>query len=93
MKRPMLLLFVILVVLVSCRTEHFVTPEPVNLGPSVQMLFDSRPKDELFQVKDVKDVADIVDNSATYLMAWELWESYALSLEDYIVFVRDVVSR
>jgi len=93
MKKILFLFLLVLAVLVSCRTEYYADPEPVDLAPSVQLLFDSRPKDELFKVKEVKTFSDAVDNSATYLMAWQLWETYAISLEDYLKILRDASSK
>jgi len=80
-----------LVLLVSCRTPVAESKEPVDLRPSMQLLFDSRPKDsEIRIVEDVKTLDDIIDNSASYLMAWELWEVYAESLEQYIKKIGDM---
>lgn len=93
MKKAAILFMILMFVLISCRTEYYADPEPIDLGPSVEMLFDSRPKDELFKIKEVKTYSDAVDNSATYLMAWQLWESYAISLEDYLKIIRDTVSK
>lgn len=86
--KVVLWLLCVLLLLVSCKSSEPVQPEPVDLTPSINMLFDSRPKNEdLRIVEDVKTIDDIIDNSATYLMAWELWESYAYSLEDYIDYI------
>ena len=94
MKRKTLLLalLALLLVMVSCtHTETiYVQPEPIDLTPSMQVLFDTRPRDEDIKIiEDVKTLDDIIDNSAAYLMAWELWETYALSLEDYIKYIGD----
>lgn len=88
MKKILILILFAMLVLVSCRTVT-AEPEPVDIGPAVQLLFDARPDDSSFRIKDVNNFADAVENSATYLMAWELWENYAISLEDYLKILRD----
>lgn len=84
-KAWILALFLCACVLVSCATPVADQKEPVDFKPSIQMLFDARPDNSQLRIKDVLTLEDIVDNSATYLKAWNLWESYALSLEDYLV--------
>ena len=84
-KAWILALFLCAYVLVSCATPVADQKEPVDFKPSIQMLFDARPDNSQLRIKDVLTLEDIVDNSATYLKAWNLWESYALSLEDYLV--------
>ena len=78
-------LFLCACVLVSCATPVADQKEPVDLKPSINMLFDARPDNNNFRFKDVLSLDDVIDNSAEYLKAWNLWESYALSLEDYLV--------
>jgi len=78
---------VLLIVLSSCRSTEVVAvdPEKPDLAPSMQMLFDARPDNEqLHIVTDIQTLDDVVMNSAEYLKAWQLWESYAMSLEEYI---------
>lgn len=81
-----------LLLLVSCKTTPVAEQkEPVDLKPSINMLFDTRPRNEDIRiVEDVQTLDDIIDNSAAYLMAWELWEVYAESLEQYIVKIGDL---
>ena len=89
--KTVLWLVLALLVLVSCKTPVAEQKEPVDFKPSMQILFDSRPKDsEIPIVEDVKTLDDIIDNSASYLMAWELWEVYAESLEQYIQKIGDM---
>lgn len=91
-KKWILWLLCVLLLLVSCKTAPVTEQkEPVDLKPSITMLFDTRPKDENFKIiEDVQTLDDIIDNSAAYLMAWELWEVYAESLERYIVNIGDL---
>ena len=84
-KRLILALFLCAFFLVSCATPVAEKKEPVDLAPSITMLFDARPDNSQLRIKDVSNISDIVDNSAEYLMAWNLWEAYAASLEEYLV--------
>ena len=80
-----------LLLLVSCKTPVAEQKEPVDLHPSMQLLFDSRPQDsEIDIIQDIKTLDDVIHNSGQYLMAWELWESYAESLEIYIKKIGDM---
>lgn len=84
----------VLCVLVSCKSAEVQKVEPVDLQPSMQILFDSRPDNSQLEIiEDVQTVDDIVLNSAEYLRAWELWETYSDSLELYIRKIGEVVSR
>ena len=75
----------VLCLLVSCRHTQIVEEEPIDLGPSMELLFDSRPDNtKLDIIVDVQTLDDIVLNSAEYLKAWELWENYSDALEEYI---------
>ena len=90
------LLCVLCVLVVSCRhTETVVQePEPIDLGPSMQVLFDTRPDNSKLEiVQDVQTLDDVILNSAAYLKAWELWENYSDSLEAYIRKIGETVSN
>ena len=93
MKRSTILVILLLAVilLAGCRTTEAPEVEPIDYGPGIELLFDTRPNNnELYIIEDVKTIDDIVSNSATYLMAWELWEVYAESLEDYLNTIRNL---
>lgn len=91
-KTVLLALLASLLLLVSCKTTPVAEQkEPVDLKPSINMLFDTRPNNEDIRIiEDVQTLDDIIDNSAAYLMAWELWENYADSLEKYILKIGDL---
>ena len=91
-KTVLLALLASLLLLVSCKTTPVAEQkEPVDLKPSIQMILDTRPRNEDIRiVEDVQTLDDIIDNSAAYLMAWELWENYADSLEKYILKIGDL---
>ena len=95
MKRVILIIAIALVLLLTgCKTTAEQKVEPIDYGPGIELLFDSRPdNDRLYIIEEVKTVDDIVSNSATYLMAWELWEVYAESLEDYLNIIRNNNSK
>lgn len=96
MRRAVVILVVLLLILLTgCKSTYQEAEEQkIDYGPGIQILFDSRPdNDKLEIIEDVKTIDDIVLNSATYLMAWELWEGYAESLEDYLVIIRDKQSN
>lgn len=87
-------LLCILCVFVSCKHTEQIQEDPIDLGPSMQVLFDSRPDNtKLNIIVEVQTIDDVLLNSAEYLKAWELWENYSDSLEDYIRNIGAVVSR
>ena len=88
-------LLCVLLVLVSCKhTEQIQEVEPIDLGPSMEILFDSRPDNtKLDIILEVQTLDDILLNSAEYLKAWELWENYSDSLEDYIRNIGTIVNH
>lgn len=92
-KNILVIVIVCLMVLVGCKTSEPVTvPEPIDIEPSMTILFDSRPDNSKINIiTDVQTVEDVVLNSAQYLKAWELWENYAISLEEFIVKVDELL--
>lgn len=92
MKRALpFIVFILVVLLTACQTPvvKVVEVEPVDLGPGIDLLFDSRPKnDQLNIIEDVRTFHDVINNSAEFLRAWELWETYAESLEHYLNTLR-----
>ena len=79
-----LLLFSSLLFLVSCQTKA-IEAEEVDLAPIINPVLQMRPDNsQLKIITDVVDVYDVVENSTQYLMAWQLWESYADALENTI---------
>ena len=83
------------VMLTACRTPETIVqkPEPIDLTPSMTILFDTRPdNNDLEIIEDVKTLDDVIHNSAQYLMAWELWETYSDSLEVYIRKIGELVA-
>ena len=92
MKKALPFIVILLVVLLTaCQTPvvKVVEVEPVDLGPGIDLLFDSRPKNETLDiVENVQTLHDVINNSAEYLRAWELWETYAESLEHYLNTLR-----
>ena len=77
---------ILVFVLTGCKTsEKVVTPEPMDISPQKEILFDARPDDQKYDIiLDVQTIEDVVHNSGQYLKAWEQWETYALGLEDFI---------
>ena len=94
-KRVMILgLLCLLCVLVSCKSAEVQKPEPIDLHPSMEILFDSRPDNSRLEIiTDIQTIDDILLNSAAYMKAWELWETYSESLETYIRNIGEAVSR
>ena len=73
--------------LVSCRSVEtvYVEPQPIDLEPSIQLLFDARPDDSKLEIIEKPEtVYEILDNSNAYLMAWNNWKVYSASLENYL---------
>ena len=85
-KTALIVLLCVLCMLVSCRhTQTVVEEEPIDLTPSMDLLFDSRPDNtKLDIIVEVQTLDDIILNSAEYLKAWEWWENYSDALEEYI---------
>ena len=84
-KTALIVLLCVLCMLVSCRHTQTVEEEPIDLTPSMDILFDSRPDNtKLDIIVEVQTLDDIILNSAEYLKAWEWWENYSDALEEYI---------
>ena len=88
-------LLCVLLLLISCKhTEQIQEVEQIDLGPSMELLFDSRPDNTKLEIiVDIQTLDDILLNSAEYLKAWEMWENYSDSLEDYIRNIGTVVNH
>ena len=81
-------LFLSLLSLVSCRT----TETRVDLEPIVNPVLQMRPDNSTLVIKnDVVDVYDVVENSAQYLLAWQMWQGYAEVLETTIHDIASMV--
>ena len=93
MKRCCLRLLLLLCLLcafsfISCSTAKVECPDITNLVDPVLM---QRPDNSQLTVVTgpILEMKDVVHNSSQYLMAWELWENYADSLEKTLIVVRD----
>lgn len=94
MKRIVSFVLLVSLLFVSCRSVEtvYVEPEPLDIGPSIQMLFDARPDDSKLVIKSSPEtVYDILENSNVYLTAWENWKTYSTSLEDYLRTLKEVL--
>ena len=93
MKKAITIIIAVLL-LVSCKTsEPAVQVEPIDIAPSMEILFDARPDNsKLNIITDIKTIEDIVHNSAEYVKAWEEWETYAYTLEDFIEEVNGLLN-
>lgn len=77
---------ILLALLASCSTTEPAATQ-IDIRPDVQRLFDARPNNEqidLIPADEIDTIMEIVWNSHQYQMAWERWEDYAVTLEDYI---------
>ena len=74
--------------LTSCSTTEVQAPDISNIVDPVLM---QRPDNSQLRIKNgpILELQDVVHNSAQYMMAWELWENYADSLEKTLTVVRD----
>lgn len=93
-KALFILCVVVVLVLTGCKTSEtaVVTPEPIDIKPQMQILFDSKPKNDYDIILDVQTIDDVVHNSGQYLKAWQQWETYALGLEDFITELESLLS-
>lgn len=89
-----ILCIVVVLVLTGCKTSETVavTPEPIDIKPQKQILFDTKPKNDYDIILDVQTIDDVVHNSGQYLKAWQQWETYALGLEDFITDLESLLS-
>lgn len=89
-----ILCIVVVLVLTGCKTSETVavTPEPIDIKPQKQILFDTKPKNDYDIILDVQTIDDVVHNSGQYLKAWQQWETYALGLEDFINEIESLLS-
>lgn len=89
-----ILCIVVVLVLTGCKTSETVavTPEPIDIKPQKQILFDTKPKNDYDIILDVQTIDDVVHNSGQYLKAWQQWETYALGLEDFITELESLLS-
>lgn len=95
MRKALFILCVVVVfVLTGCKTSETVavTPEPIDISPQKQILFDTKPKNDYDIILDVQTIDDVVHNSGQYLKAWQQWETYALGLEDFIDELESLLS-
>ena len=93
-KALFILCVVVVLVLTGCKTSETVavTPEPIDIKPQKQILFDTKPKNDYNIILDVQTIDDVVHNSGQYLKAWQQWETYALGLEDFINELESLLS-
>ena len=90
-----IVLIAVVVLLAGCRSVEYITvePEPIDIEPQKQMIFDTKPDNHKYNlVLEIRTVEDIVHNSGEYFRAWTDWETYALSLEDFIEKVQEKIS-
>ena len=80
-------LIVAMLLLVSCTT----TGSRLDLEPIVDPVLQMRPDNSQLVIKtDVVDVYDVVENSTQYLLAWQMWQGYAETLE---ATIHDIASK
>lgn len=63
---------------------------PVDITDVVEPVYRIRPDNSDLQIADeIRDFTDILNNSATYLRAWLMWQTYAEALEDVITSIEE----
>lgn len=83
MKKVLVVLF-ILFLFVGC-ASHIKTKPSLDVGKQVDQVRELIPDNDQFTIrKEVHTVDDVLHNSAEYLRAWQMWESYALSLDTLV---------
>lgn len=85
-KKPMKKILVVLLILllfVGCATKIETKPS-LDLDSDLEEIRKLMPDNRQFEIKEVHNVDDILQNSAQYLRAWQLWESFALSLNAFV---------
>lgn len=94
MKRIVPFVLLVSLLFVSCKSVEtvYVEPEPLDIGPSIQLLFDAKPDDSKLVIKSSPEtVYDILENSNVYLTAWENWKTYSEALESYLEKLRETL--
>ena len=96
MKRICCLLFVLLSLLsfslISCSTTKTeAVPVEIDLTDVVDPVLLQRPDNSVLKIHPgpIFDIMDVIENSETYLYAWEMWEDYATLLEGTLVSVKE----
>ena len=78
--------------LISCSTTKTeAVPVEIDLTDVVDPVLLQRPDNSILQIHPgpIFELIDVVENSATYLYAWEMWEDYATLLENTLISVKD----
>ena len=98
MRRLCLSLFILSALLcflcISCSTtkaEEVPVPVEIDLTDVIDPVLMQRPDNSTLVIHPgpIFELIDVVENSATYLYAWEMWEDYATLLEDTLISVKD----
>ena len=61
----------------------------VDIDDLVDPVLKQRPDNSLLEINagPILELCDVVENSATYLHAWSMWQNYAETLEDTIATI------
>lgn len=65
-------------------TETEYVPVYIDLSEIVEPVLSMRPNNANYAVKtgtDIKNLFDLMNNSISYMTAWEDWQNYATALE------------
>ena len=77
---------------ISCSTTKAeAVPVEIDLTDVVDPVLMQRPDNSTLVIHPgpIFELIDVVENSATYLYAWEMWEDYATLLEYTLISVKD----
>lgn len=77
---------------ISCSTTKTeVVPVEIDLTDVVDPVLMQRPDNSVLQIHPgpIFDIMDVIENSETYLYAWEMWEDYATLLEGTLISVKE----
>ena len=81
--KKLLVVFLVLFLLVGCAT-NIKTKPVLDIKNEIEQIRKLIPDNDQFEIKEVHNLDDVLFNSAEYLRAWQLWESYALSLDSLV---------
>ena len=96
MKKVCFLFFVLFSLLcfslISCSTTKTeAVPVEIDLTDVVDPVLMQRPDNSTLKIHPgpIFELMDVIENSETYLYAWEMWEDYANLLEGTLVSVKE----
>lgn len=86
---PLLLFLCLLMSCSTTKTEYVYVK--TDISDVVEPVLAQRPDNSVLKINNdqILQLVDVIENSEQYMYAWEMWENYAVLLEDTLVSVKD----